>query len=73
MNAKPPPESTLVDVLIDRSSLGEPAVKKLRARTPPELARQIVERSHSARGVSGGGDIGVFIKTPPARGPKEPP
>jgi hypothetical protein len=64
MNDCPPP--TVVDALIERSSLGEPSVKKLRARTPPELARKIVVLSQMARGVSGRGDIGVIIKIEPS-------
>jgi hypothetical protein len=53
----------VVDALIERSSLGEAGVKKLRARTSPERAQQIVLLSVSLRGVSGRGDIGVFVTT----------
>jgi hypothetical protein len=69
MNDPRPPVAAVVDALIERSSLGEPAVKKLRARTPPELARQIVVLSQMGRGVSGRGDIGVIKTEPPERKP----
>lgn len=69
MNKSRPPAVAVVDALIERSSLGEPAVKKLRARTPPELARKIVALSQMARGVSGCGDIGVIKTDPPERKP----
>jgi hypothetical protein len=69
MNDPRPPVAAVVDALIERSSLGEPAVKQLRARTPPELARKIVALSQMARGVSGRGDIGVIKTEPPERKP----
>lgn len=70
MNDCPPPSVAVVDALIERSSLGEPTVKKLRARTPPELARKIVMLSQMARGVPGRNDIRVIVTTePPERKP----
>jgi hypothetical protein len=41
-------KNTKLDALIDRSSLGEPAVKQLRARTPPALALAVVRRAEKA-------------------------
>lgn len=38
-------KSTKLDGLIDRSSLGEPAVKQLRSRTPPAMALAVVRRA----------------------------
>jgi len=38
-------KNTKLDALIDRSSLGEPAVKQLRSRTPPALALAVVRRA----------------------------
>lgn len=33
-----------IEILIDRSSLGEPLVRRLRSRTPAEIAKKIIER-----------------------------
>jgi hypothetical protein len=41
-------KNTKLDALIDRSSLGEPAVKQLRSRTPPALALAVVRRAEKA-------------------------
>jgi hypothetical protein len=51
------------DRLVDRSSLGEPAVKRLRAKTPAELADRIVALTATPRGVTTSRDIRVAVTT----------
>jgi hypothetical protein len=51
------------DALVERSSLGEEAVKRLRAKTPPELTKKIVALASAPRGISVPSDIGVTVTT----------
>jgi hypothetical protein len=53
----------LYDALVDRSSLGEAAVKRLRAKTPSDLADRIVALAASPRGFSEARDIRVAVTT----------
>lgn len=54
---------TFYDALVERSSLGEEAVKRLRAKTPPELTKRIVALASASRGFSEASDIGVTVTT----------